>query len=180
MKVKGIGAILLLAALSACAGDSAAPTQGAGTRGAGLAASNEAVFTPSGNGNCAALRMTETGVLLEDGWHGSGLISFGGGAPEPVSSVTANTGFRPAGRAARGSEVWTVTVDGGTFEIEGNFTLVPGSTPGRWDLSESGKITGGTGRFDHASGQVALNGPALIPDDIHGNWLGSAVGEICQ
>lgn len=184
MKVTGVGTIVLLATLCACAGDSAAPTQREVSRGGGARASDAAVFAASGNGKCSAVRMTETGIMGEDGqWHAHGLISIGGGPVETVTSVTANTGFRPAGMAARGSEVWTITVGGNdndTFVVEGNFTIVPGTTPGGMELAESGKITSGTGRFNQASGQVALNGPALFEDDVHGTWLGSLLGEICQ
>jgi hypothetical protein len=181
MKVKEIGTVVLLCAVSACAGDSAAPAQGEGTRSGPISAAREAVFTPSGNRGCSTLRMSETGIMGEDGqWHAHGLISIGGGPVQLVTSVTANTGFRPAGRAARGSETWTVTVENaGTFIIEGSFTLAPGSTPGMVTLAESGEIGPGTGDFSNASGRVVINGPALLEDDVHATWLGSVLGEIC-
>ncbi len=115
-------------------------------------------------------------------WVGYALISFDKQAPLKATFVDKGWHeFKPNGGMI-GGETIKLTFDGGTFEILGRFESNMGSTPGMAYLHETGSVANGTGAFTGVSGQVTIQGPAVLPppgagvpmwiSEIHGVVLG--------
>jgi hypothetical protein len=120
-------------------------------------------------------------------WVGHALLSFGGKPPVAATFVDRNTSF---GQKNNGAIYGTETIslnftDGsGSFEILATFNGTPGATANLYNLSETGTIARGTGRYLWASGHVTVHGPFMFPDptttpgappwisEIHGVVLG--------
>jgi hypothetical protein len=157
---------LALFGLTACSRDAAQATAPDTT----VAAAEVATPEMAPGNDCSGIDATVYGTYDRGGgsWVGEMAVSFQGGEVERPDVVVRNTGadFQAllAGRPWRGSEVHTVTfneTDG--FKIFMNFVAVPGSTPFLYQLSETGEIGQGTGRFEGVSGHVNLHGPFIIP-----------------
>ncbi len=115
-------------------------------------------------------------------WVGYALVSFD--KREPLTATFVDKGwheFKPNG-GMMGGETIKLTFDGGTLEILGRFESNVGSTPGLAYLHETGSLANGTGAFTGVSGQVTIQGPAVLPppgagvpqwiSEIHGVMLG--------
>lgn len=120
-------------------------------------------------------------------WVGHALLSFGGKPPVAATFVDRNTSF---GQKNDGAIYGTETIslnftDGsGTFEVLADFNGSPAATANLYNLSETGTIGNGTGKYAQASGHVTVHGPFLFPDpastpgappwiaEIHGIVLG--------
>ena len=160
---------LALVGLSACSRDATEPTAPDTTLAASTAAAVAAPEMAPG-GDCSRMDATMYGTYDRDGggWVGEMAVSFEGGEIERAAVTVRNTGadFEAllAGRPWRGSEVETLMfneTDG--FQMNMDFVAVPGSTPFLYQLSETGEIGQGTGRFEGVSGHVNLHGPFIIP-----------------
>jgi hypothetical protein len=103
----------------------------------------------------------------QEAWVGHAILQFNDGDPLKATFIDRNTslGMRKNG-AIDGTETITLEFsDGsGTFEILGQFSGTPGSTPSLYMLHETGTIANGTGRYRNLSGHVSLQGPFLFPN----------------
>jgi hypothetical protein len=99
-------------------------------------------------------------------WVGHAILAISGQPPAKATFVDRNTSItRKSDGAIAGTETITLSFPDGTgFEVLGEFTGTPASTPGLYMLHEKGKIANGIGAYDHASGQIAIEGPFLLPD----------------
>ncbi len=99
-------------------------------------------------------------------WVGHAILSISGSQPVKARIVDRNTFLvRSADGAISGTETISLSFsDGASFQVLGTFTGTPAATPGLYTLHETGIIANGTGAYDHATGQVSIEGPFLLPD----------------
>jgi hypothetical protein len=120
----------------------------------------------------------------EVAWVGTVLLSLDGGAPLHAAFITRNNTIEAdkaaAGKPFRGTETTTLTLPDGAFDFHGSFLAIPVSTPGLYDLNESGDIANGTGTFAGASGRAIMRGPFVAPfADREPLFIGRIHGSLC-
>jgi len=99
-------------------------------------------------------------------WVGHAILSIGGQPPVKATFVDRNDSItRQADGGIRGTETITLLFpEGAAFNVCAKFTGTPASTPGLYELHETGLIANGTGAYAGASGEVEVHGPFLFPD----------------
>lgn len=100
-------------------------------------------------------------------WVGYCLVALGDMPVKRATFVDRNTSFdQRSNGAIYGTETISLRFEdgSGTFDIEARFEGTPSSTPGLYQLHETGSIANGTGDYSHASGHVSVQGPFLFPD----------------
>lgn len=99
-------------------------------------------------------------------WVGHAILAISGREPVKATFVDRNTSIqRKSDGGIFGTETITLSFpDGTSFQVLGEFSGTPASTPGLYILHEEGNIANGTGTYNHVSGQLAIEGPFLLPD----------------
>lgn len=158
---------LIIAGITVLAASAAGCSNGRSEVTDPLAAGEFFEASMSANEDCTRLDASMY-LTFQDGWTGFVLTSFDGGDVEMADfaavTVDADEEALVAGRPWRGTEMHTWTFgEAGAFDARVSFVAVPGSTPLLYQYNATGKIVGGSGRFEGASGQITLHGPFILP-----------------
>ncbi len=98
------------------------------------------------------------------GWYGWAYLQFG--KADPVSLLLVDHGIpgtskplKEGSDSFRGDEILTFKLPGaGSFQMRGSFVALAGQAPHLFAFNETGRITGGEGRYAGANGHIAING----------------------
>lgn len=116
-------------------------------------------------------------------WVGHVLVSFDNRPPLTADFVDRNTSFVQKKNGISGSEIISLefTDGSGSFDIVGRFESNMTSAPGLGLLHETGSIANGTGNYVNVSGQVSIQGPAVVPPSPEGGapmWISEIHGVV--
>ncbi len=149
--------------------------------------------------NCSSLSGTIVGSLdmagaQGPGWYGWAYLTFGKDPTVYAARlVDLNDGYKDhpfrvldnGSMAFAGNEILTFTVDGvGSFQMNGHFTCVAGSTPNFCGFSEEGKLApdAGTGDYAGMKGNISSHGMAAggTAADQPWYWISQMTGSVCK
>ena len=122
-------------------------------------------------------------------WYGTAFLAIGKAAPlqaaltdKPLRRSKPQPPNGKLGWALWGAEMYILTFADGELYMEVDYMAMFSPAPFMADYNASGKITGGTGEYAGASGNVTVHGPfvALPPGGpVFGHWISELKGVIC-
>lgn len=186
MKFRSIGLPLSLI-IAACSNDAASPSYSKNPNTAVPTVAIAASVVPAG---CMKFRSTGYSMFVDGAWSGSMHTLIGNEvvAPAPGSLGGGDLTERAFERILknlpyRGEEWAQFNYADGLIYGENTYTGQPGTVEGQWNYHAQGKFTGGTGRYEGATGAFETQGPFLmypaLDDPEGGVALLTYIGHIC-